>query len=689
MRKAEIIGLKNIKIRDGFWDKYRRLVREEILDYQWEIMNDRIDGAVKSHCIQNFRIAAGECEGEFYGAVFQDSDVAKWLEAVAYLLAEYPDENLEKRADELIELIGRAQQSDGYFNTYFILKEPEKRFTNLREGHELYTLGHMIEAATAYYQTTGKKKFLNIVCRMVDLVDQTFGPQDGKREGMPGHQEIELALVKLFDVTGERRYLELAKYFIDVRGNGKKNYFLEEMRCSEQDHIFPELDDYQVEYSQSHLPVREQATAEGHAVRAVYMYCAMADLAEKYKDESLLKACELLMRNIVTRRMYVTGGIGSSGILERFTTDYDLPNGFNYSESCASIGLALFARRMLLITKDGRYGDIMERALYNTILAGISLDGKSFFYVNPLEVWPQACMKRTSREHIKSRRQKWFGVACCPANISRTLASLGEYIYGLEGNTLYVNLFVSNSVNVPLEFGKVSVNIRTEFPWKRNMEIDIKWNSEIEQKEEDDHRCMTVAVRIPEYVQGISVLYPENENIAASQSFQKKGKRERKIRGYLYIPCRLEGTYVVKFENIAGTNSWGKMQNSKRMYNSPYFEARFVHANPLVREDAGKVCVTYGPLVYAVEEVDNGSNLAALYVDTTQPIYSYWKEDMAGGTMILEAKGKRISQENWNEDQLYAEKSVKLEDTIITFVPYAYWNNRGEGEMAVWIKELV
>lgn len=685
MKKAKMVELKNIKISDGFWDKYRKLVREEILDYQWEAMNDRVEGAAKSHCIENFRIAAGEREGEFYGAVFQDSDAAKWLEAAAYSLAEHPDEELEKRADGLIDLIGRAQQPDGYFNTYFILKEPEKRFANLREGHELYTLGHMIEAAVAYYQSTGKRKFLDIVRRMADLVERTFGPQEGKRKGMPGHQEIELALVKLFDVTGERRYLELAKYFIEVRGTGEENYFLEEMRRPGQTHIFPELNDYRPEYSQSHLPVRDQKTAEGHAVRAVYMYCAMADLAEKYEDETLLKACETLMQNIVTRRMYVTGGIGSSGILERFTTDYDLPNGFNYSESCASIGLALFARRMLLITKEGRYGDIMERALYNTVLAGIGRDGKRFFYVNPLEVWPQACMERTSREHVKSERQKWFGVACCPANISRTLASLGEYVYSYEGDTVYVNLFASGTAYVPLESGQVKIALRTEFPWKRKVEIDVKWDENRKCRQEADGRQATLAVRVPEYVKGVTVLCPGE----ACDGRMDESEGMRKTGGYVYIPCSREGTYTVQFENRPGGDDIRKLSGGGADDASLWFEPRFVRANPRVREDAGKVCIVCGPLVYAAEEIDNGENLAALYIDTSKPIRSRWEESLAGGTMVLEASGKRIVQNGWGEDKLYGEDEVKLEDTVVTLVPYAYWNNRGGGEMTVWMKELV
>ena len=641
MEKARPVSLKEIRIRDNFWDKYRRLVREEILKYQWCAMNDQIEGAPKSHCIENFRIAAGEKQGEFYGAVFQDSDVAKWLEAVAYTLAEKPDKELKKLADSVIELIGRAQEPDGYFNTYFILKEPGQRFRNLREGHELYTLGHMIEAAVAYKRATGEKRFLEIVQKMADLVANTFGVEEGKRMGMPGHQEIELALMKLYEETGKESYKELAKYFIDVRGCGNRNYFLEEMKQKDVKRIFPELNDYRPEYSQSHLPVRKQRTAEGHAVRAVYMYAAMADIAAEYDDEELLGACETLWNNMVHRRMYVTGGIGLSGILERFTADYDLPNDYNYCESCASIGLAFFARRMMQITKKAKYVEVMERALYNTVLAGIAMDGKSFFYVNPLEVWPPSCMERTSKEHVKSVRQKWFGVACCPANISRTLASLGEYIYACEKDTIYVNLFIGNETQITVGEQKVHLSLETDFPWKNQFKINVSGVKE----------SVQLAVRIPEYAQDYKIFCEGRE-----QFYKEKD-------GYAYITCEKNGRYEVQFVS----------------------EPRFVRANPKVRADEGKVCVMWGPLVYTVEETDNGENLQALYIDTAKPVKKSEKEEFP----MLIAAGKRICESGWGEEELYGSHPLEFAETEITLVPYAYWGNRENGEMAVWLKEYL
>ena len=634
MEKARPVSLKEIRIRDNFWDKYRRLVREEILKYQWCAMNDQIEGAPKSHCIENFRIAAGEKQGEFYGAVFQDSDVAKWLEAVAYTLAEKQDKELKKLADSVIELIGRAQEPDGYFNTYFILKEPGQRFRNLREGHELYTLGHMIEAAVAYKRATGEKRFLEIVQKMADLVANTFGVEEGKRMGMPGHQEIELALMKLYEETGKESYKELAKYFIDVRGCGNRNYF-------------PELNDYRPEYSQSHLPVRKQRTAEGHAVRAVYMYAAMADIAAEYDDEELLGACETLWNNMVHRRMYVTGGIGSSGILERFTADYDLPNDYNYCESCASIGLVFFARKMLDNVMDGRYADVMERALYNGIISGMQLYGKKFFYVNPLEVWPDNCIERTSKEHIKPVRQKWFGVACCPPNIARTLASMGQYIYFTDKNTVYVNLYISNEAQIDLDEGTTKIQIESDLTNTGHIVLKVT---------PDEGSTNNLAIRIPDYVKAYTI--------------RKDGallEHQDICQAYLTIGGISKQTeIVIDFE----------------------VPARFVRANPNVREDVGKTALVKGPLVYCLEETDNGENLPAIFVDTKQEVREMFEPELLGGVTTLRFKGKKLNVDTWKDGALYDSREMAFEEVNLKAVPYHCWDNRKTGEMLVWMKEM-
>lgn len=655
-KRMRSVPLNFIRIGDSFWKKHIDLVENAIIPYQWEAMNDRIPDAESSHCIENFRIAAGEKEGKFYGAVFQDTDVAKWLEAVGCSLAGHPDEQLEETADEVIDLIGRAQQPDGYINTYFTIQAPEERWSNLTEGHELYTAGHLIEAAVAYYYGTGKRKFVEIMSRFADLICETFG-EDKAIHGYPGHPEIELALIRLYEVTGKKQYLETAKYFVDMRG-GEPNYFLEERKRADYKKIFPEFEGYLPLYSQSHLPVREQKTAEGHAVRAVYLYCAMADLAYEYQAQGLFNACENLWNNIVKKRMYITGGIGSSGLLERFTTDYDLPNERNYSETCASIGLALFGMRMAQITRDARYVDTVERALYNTMLAGIALDGKSFFYVNPLEVWPDNCLPKTSLEHVKSIRQKWFGVACCPPNIARTLASMGQYIYSVSEEGLCVNLFIENDCELRLGGETYLVRIKSKFPCENRFTIQIA----------GDAKLPNLWIRVPAYARSFQIIGTDIEGTEESIKASEHRVSYKVDKGYAHIR-----------EDVAG-------KTLTVTFDAP---ATFVRANPLVRADAGKVCIVRGPLVYTFEEADNGENLEALYIDTRQPLVEEYQENLLQGVVKVKAQGKRMQMQAWSEDALYQEIPVTLEDITITAIPYPYWNNRGKGEMCVWLKELL
>ena len=640
------ISLKNFRITDNFWNKYVHLVKDVIIPYQWDILNDRLDDVETSHCIENFRIAAGEKEGEFQGAVFQDTDVAKWLEAVGFALSYERDEKLEALADETIDLIGRAQQEDGYLNTYFTIKEPDGRWSNLMEGHELYTAGHMIEAAVAYYEATGKRHFLDIVSKFADLICETFGPEEGKIHGYPGHQEIELALVKLYRVTKEKKYLELAKYFLDIRGEGV-NYFLEEEKRPGHKRIFPEFANYDPKYSQSHEPVRKQKTAEGHAVRANYMYSAMADLAYEYQDEELMEACKTLWEDMTKRQMYITGSIGASGLLERFTTDYDLPNNSNYSETCASIGLALFGRRMAQITKDASYMDVVERALYNTLLSGIAQDGKSFFYVNPLEVWPDNCIERTSKEHIKPVRQKWFGVACCPPNIARTLASMGQYIYFTDKNTVYVNLYISNEAQIDLNEGTTKIQIESDLTNTGHIVLKVT---------PDEGSTNNLAIRIPDYVKAYTI--------------RKDGallEHQDICQAYLTIGGISKQTeIVIDFE----------------------VPARFVRANPNVREDVGKTALVKGPLVYCLEETDNGENLPAIFVDTKQEVREMFEPELLGGVTTLRFKGKKLNVDTWKDGALYDSREMAFEEVNLKAVPYHCWDNRKTGEMLVWMKEM-
>lgn len=622
------IPLKDIQIQDQFWKERLDLVRKEIIPYQWEAMNDRVPNAEPSHCIENYRIAAGQAQGSFYGEVFQDSDLAKWLEAVAYVLSFQPDPKLEKLADEAIELVCAAQQPDGYLNTFFTIKEPDQRWRNLREGHELYCAGHMMEAAVAYFEATGKRRLLDAMMRLADLIYNTFGPEEGKIHAYPGHEEVELALFRMYRATGVRRYLELSAYFINCRGTGE-NYFRNENDRPGYLPIWGSMDtNSDMSYYQAHQPVREQKQAAGHAVRAMYLYSAMADLAGELKDEGLLNACKTLWNDVTERQMYVTGGVGASGILERFTTDYDLSNEMAYAESCASIGLMLFGLRMNRVTRQAQYFDPVERALYNTVLASVALDGKSFFYVNPLEVWPKACMPYTSKEHVKPVRQPWFSCACCPPNVARTFASLGQYIWAQDSQRVYLNLFISSTVKA--KNGAI-LKLETEFPMGNVLKIT-------------SDQVLELAVRIPGY----------GKNFRANVSYRK------------------ENGYGV-FELEAG-------KELEIQFDAP---ACFIRANPEVRACSGKVCIQRGPVVYCLEEIDNGSNLSALSVDTAVSPGER-ESDIPGGLMIT-ASGKR--RRAWTDDKLYGEFPSQYEETVLQAVPYAFWGNREKGEMTVWIRE--
>ena len=484
------------------------------------------------------------------------------------------------------------------------------------------------------------------MCKFADLICDTFGTEEGKIHGYPGHEEVEIGLIKLARVTGNKKYMDQAKYFVDARGVGE-NYFMKEMSRLDYKMIFPEFADYTPVYSQSHKPVREQTTAEGHAVRAVYLYCAMADLAYEYKDEEMLEACKTLWEDMTKRQMYITGSIGASGLLERFTTDYDLPNNCNYSETCASIGLALFGRRMAQITKDASYMDVVERALYNTLLSGIAQDGKSFFYVNPLEVWPDNCIDRTSKEHVKPVRQKWFGVACCPPNIARTLASMGQYIYFTDKNTAYVNLYISNEAQIELEEGSLKIQMKSDLTNTGCIQMTITPDGE------GEHR---LALRIPDY--------------AKSYTIKRDGKileDFKIIQSYLLIEDIEEQIEIgIDFE----------------------VSAKFVRANPNVREDAGKVALVKGPLVYCLEETDNGKNLPSIFVDTKQELQETFESELLGGVTTIRFTGKKLNMDTWQDGALYDIREQVFEDIELKAIPYHCWDNRKTGEMLVWMKEM-
>ena len=421
------VSLRSIRMQDPFWKQEMELVRKEVIPYQWETLNDRVPDAAPSYCMHNFRVAGkmmqekrdlGDAyeepkytfrgfealpedpdhpEDRFYGFVFQDSDFYKWIEAVAYSLTQHPDEKLEAIADEAIGIVCAAQHESGYLDTYYIINGMDKIFTNLKDNHELYCFGHLTEGAVAYYQATGKDALLNAAKRYADFIMSKFGPEEGKLKGYPGHEIAEMALARLFEVTGEQKYLDLAKFFLDERGTQPYYFDSENHPGLEREKRRSKI---RYAYHQAHIPVREQKEAVGHAVRAVYLYSGMADVARLTGDEGLKKACDALWENITKKQMYITGSVGQTAEGEAFTFDYDLPNDTVYAETCAAIGLVFFARRMLQAKPDSRYADVMERALHNGVLSGMALDGKSFFYVNPLSVHPESDRRDPRKLHI-------------------------------------------------------------------------------------------------------------------------------------------------------------------------------------------------------------------------------------------------------------------------------------------------
>ncbi len=643
-KKLRPVNLGKIQIEDRFWKEYMELVRTHVIPYQWDALNDRIPDAEPSYCIQNFRVAAKREEGKFQGMVFQDSDVYKWLEAVAYSLMWHPDEALEKTADETIELIAAAQQPDGYLDTYYIINGLDRRFTNLMDHHELYCLGHMVEAAVAYYYATGKDVFLNVAVGYANCVYNCLGTEEGKIPGYPGHEVAEMALVSLYKITKDERHLKLAKYFIDQRGQAPL-FFDEE--CKKNNNTCYWDDTYmRKQYYQAGKPVREQDKAEGHAVRAVYLYSGMAEVASETEDQELFEACERLWSNIVTRQMYVTGSIGATEHGEAFSFDYDLPNDTVYAETCAAIGLIFFARRMFEITKDSRYTDVMERALYNGVISGMSLDGKSFFYVNPLEVSPEHCEKDYFRRHVKPERQKWFGCACCPPNVARLLSSIGGYAFECDDASVYMNLFMGGQVELELDGNKNIFHVETNYPWNGKVVVTV---------ENEQPSFFSFAVRIPGW--------------CVNSCVTVNGEKQL---------CELEKGYAVM------KREW---KNGDQIILDMEMPVTIVEANPLVREDIGKVAVMRGPIVYCLEEQDNGTSLPQIYLEEGQPFNEKYEGDLFNGVVTLTVKGKRVSDEGWNGDALYRTyRGKKFMDQELKLIPYYSWANRGIGEMTVWVR---
>lgn len=633
--------LKSFKLSEGLFSHYAKLLCDTVVPFQEAVLNDRVENVAPSHAIDNFRNAAallktGEKpkDGDFYGMVFQDSDVAKWLEAAAYSLVIKPDAELEKRIDELCDLIAAAQEPDGYLDTHFTLERPTEKFRNLLEGHELYCAGHMMEAAVALYEATGNEKLLNVMKKNGDHLYQRFITEG--HGGYPGHPEVELALMRLWRATGEDKYKDLAEHFINVRGVDSDFYIRE---VSQRDWKVWGNNAADKEYQQSHLPVREQTDAVGHSVRAAYLYTAMADIAAVTKEPALIDACFRLFDSISKRRMYITGGIGSTVWGEAFSTDYDLPNDTVYAETCASIALIFFASKMLKLKRDGRFADVMERALYNTVLGGVELDGTKFFYVNPLEVIPGVSGKMATHRHTLPQRPGWFGCACCPPNAARLLTSVAKYAWDTENGILYSNLFAAGTLTLP----QAQILVETAYPFGDSVKYTVQSGE------------TRLAIHIPAFT-------VKNYFVSMPGEYRD---------GFYYLNVKAGDAVEVKLEMIPKLN----------------------RANPKVAKDSGLGAVTVGPVVYCAEGADNGGEVFSFSVDRNHLTLNKETPAQIGGfkavaddlgeVFTVTAGGTALVADD--PEELYFTDGYREVERQLKLIPYFMWGNRGENQMRVWM----
>lgn len=592
---SKIIPLKDTSVNGGFWADRQKLNREVTIHSVYDRFKEtgRFDA---------FKLDWKDGDPN-QPHIFWDSDVAKWMESAAYIIEKNPSADLEKIIDEVVDLIEKNRWDDGYFNICYTLFEPEDRFT-ARYNHELYCAGHLMEAAVAYYNATGKDKFLRLMCDYADMIEKAFVTEKWSEFDSPGHEEIELALVKLWKVTGEKRYLELSRHFVDVRGTENDTY------------------------TQAHMPVREQEDAVGHSVRAVYLYCAMADLAAAYGDETLFNAADKLFDSMAKKRMYITGGIGQTCVGEAFLGDYDLPETSSYCETCADIGLILFAQRMYAIRPDRKYADIAELALYNGFLCGLSLDGKAFFYDNSIEVDLTGINNPHDNRHKPfypiTQRLEVFSCSCCPPNVTRLIASVGELACSADDSTLWLHQFIDGE----FEDGGRKIKVETAYPENGSMKITCSGS-------------FTLALRLPSWCRN----YTLNKAAQVSED------------GYVYVD-------VADGEVIEYTLD---------------MPIRFVQANRQVRQCAGRLAVQRGPVVYCAEGVDNPLPLRGLFVDPTAP--AALGKDSTLGLTTVELDGF-IQPER---DELYFDWNESFVEQKIKLIPYYAYANRGESDMLIWL----
>jgi uncharacterized protein len=612
------VSFTDVTFNDNFWKARLETNRTSTIPANFKKCEEtgRID---------NFSKAAGLMEGPHVGIFFNDSDVFKVMEGAAYSLSVHPDPELDTYLDDLIAKIAAAQEEDGYLYTARTIdpsavkadREGLERWSNLKMSHELYNVGHMYEAAVAHYLATGKRNFLEVALKNADFVDSVFGVD--KKRDIPGHQEIEMGLVKLYRVTGEERYLKLAKFFLDERGHyhGREAYNLFDI----------------VGYSQDHLPVTEQKEVVGHAVRAVYMYAGMADVAALTGDQAYIKALDALWTDLVFRKMYLTGGIGSSHHGESFGKAYDLPNATAYNETCAAIADIFWNQRMFLLHGDAKYHDIIERTLYNGFLSGVSLSGDTFFYANPLASDGQWKFN----VNVAATRSPWFDCSCCPPNIARLLSSLPGYIYAHTNNTIYVNQFVAGNATIELEKVKVDLQQECNYPWDGNIKITVN---------PETATSFTLAVRIPGWARNQPLPSDLYRYLDAANE-----QPSLKINGEV-VNIAIEKGYVHLKRH------WQKGDVIELHLPMPI---RRVVSHAAVTENADRVATERGPIVYCAEAVDNGGHALDLSLADNATLNPHHEKNFLGGVTVIRGGG-------------------------LTLIPYYAWSHRGEGEMIVWLK---
>lgn len=640
------IPLKQVVIEDNFWSPRLEVNRTKTLEHVYGELET-------TGCLQNFDLASKKATGQFGGPWWADSDVYKWLEGASYVLGSQPDPDLERRVDDVISRIAAAQQSDGYLNTHVQVEEPDLRFRDLAFFHEDFCAGHLFEAAVAHYEATGKRTLLGVATRVADCFDQTFGP--GKREGLSGHEGIELGWVRLYRATGEKRYLKLAELYLDHRGQKPSLFEREYQRLPAdrtvlwrqghpvnlrwlQDRMFlahPPV--FDTSYCQDNLPVRQQSVAVGHAVRAMFLYCGMADVAYETGEQELIAALDRLHDSVTLRRMYVTGGIGPSAKNEGFTDDYDLPNDHAYQETCASAGMVLWNYRLFKLTGDGRYIDLLEQSLYNAVLAGVSLEGNSFCYATPL-----ACDTRF-------KRQPWFEVPCCPTTAARFFPSVGRYFYSRSSDGIWVNLYAGGRASITLENGaEVRIEQTTNYPWDGHIKLGVASAQPVE---------FTLHLRLPGWA-GAPVVALNGKEISPPVS-----------KGYAHLHREWKTGDVVELEIP--------------------LEIEKLEANPQVLQSRGQIALRRGPLIYCLEQPDHKADLDRIRLPLGAKLTESFEPGLLGGVSVLVGEGRLDASEDW-QNQLYRPvRPVSEEAVRIKAIPYCVWGNRGQEKMKVWIDRAI